>query len=107
MTTNQQQPDAAGVRRIAECFHPGEFLRDELQERGMNAEALARAISGKRHAYTVDVIQSVLEEKVSMTEHLSFRLHLLWGTSPAFWMNLQRSYDDWKAEAKKKEQPHE
>ena len=69
--------------------HPGEILREELlKPLGLSANQLAIALrvpSGR--------IVEILNEKRSITADTALRLARYFGTSPDFWMNLQKTYD--------------
>jgi HTH-type transcriptional regulator/antitoxin HigA len=77
---------------VAEAFHPGEFLRDELAARGLSAAQFAEA-SGL-HANTV---AEILGCALAVNAHAAFKLARALGTSPELWLSLQQSYDQWAA----------
>ena len=68
--------------------HPGEILRDELAELALSASALARALGVATNRVT-----AILNGQRGITADSALRLARYFGTSPEFWMNLQRSYD--------------
>lgn len=69
-------------------IHPGEILADELAELGMSADALAREIRvpGNR-------ISQIIAGKRAITADTALRLGHWFGTSPEFWLNLQKSFE--------------
>ena len=69
-------------RRPAEVFPPGEYLRDELQERGWNVTQLA-----ERAVVPAGEILAVLDGG-TITGRLSERLGIALGVSPWFWAGL-------------------
>lgn len=69
-------------------IHPGEILKDELNELGLSASALAKQI-----AVPVNRITSIINEKRSITADTALRLSRYFGTTPEFWLNLQSAYD--------------
>jgi addiction module HigA family antidote len=69
-------------------IHPGEFLRDELDELGMSAAELARRI----HVPT-NRISQILAGKRNITADTSLRLGRWFGTGPQIWLNLQQGYE--------------
>lgn len=77
-----------GMRAI----HPGEILKDELDELNLSANALAKAL-----AVPTNRITSILNEQRGITADTALRLAKFFGTSPDFWMSLQSSYDVKKA----------
>jgi len=77
-----------GMRAI----HPGEILKDELDELKLSANALAKAL-----AVPTNRITAILNEQRGITADTALRLATFFGTSPDFWMSLQSSYDVKKA----------
>ncbi|MCH7957586.1 MAG: HigA family addiction module antidote protein [Proteobacteria bacterium] len=69
-------------------IHPGEILRDELAERGLSANALARALGVPANRIT-----GILNGTRALTADTALRLARCFGTSPEFWMNLQQAYE--------------
>jgi len=70
------------------AIHPGEILREELDERGLSAAETSRAL----HVPTNRVSQ-ILAGKRAITADTAIRLGLWLGTGPDIWMNLQKSYE--------------
>lgn len=68
--------------------HPGEILADELDELGMTANALAKALSVPANRVT-----AILKEQQGITADTALRLSRYFGTTPQFWLNLQKSYE--------------
>jgi addiction module HigA family antidote len=75
-------------------IHPGEHLADELREIGMSAAGLARQI-----AVPVNRITGILNGQRGITADTALRLAHWFGTTPAFWLNLQQLYELRRAEA--------
>ena len=69
-------------------IHPGEQLRDELDERGMSGSELARALH-----VPAPRINDILAGKRGITADTALRLARYFGTSAEFWMNLQGAYE--------------
>lgn len=69
-------------------IHPGEFLREELDELGLSARAFADAL-GVPH----NRIAAILRGQRAVTADTALRLAAYFGTSADVWMNLQQSYD--------------
>ena len=69
-------------------IHPGEFLREILEERGISQAQFARAI---------DVAPMRISHVVRGTRPVTAELALLFGRafgqSPQYWLNLQTAYD--------------
>jgi antitoxin HigA-1 len=68
--------------------HPGEILRDCLDELGMSAYALAKAIR-----VPVNRVTAILAGRRAITADTALRLARCFGTSPEFWLSLQAGYD--------------
>jgi antitoxin HigA-1 len=69
-------------------IHPGEILGDELGEIGLSAKRLADVIE-----VPPDRIYQILAGKRNITADTALRLGRHFGTSAAFWMNLQSAYE--------------
>jgi addiction module HigA family antidote len=69
-------------------IHPGEVLSDELAELNMTATELARQLRVPHNRIT-----QIVQGKRAITGDTALRLGHWFGTSPAFWMNLQSLYD--------------
>lgn len=69
-------------------LHPGEHLKEILEELGMSQNAFAELIgvSAMRISY-------VVQGKRPVTAELAVLFGRVFGQSPQFWMNLQSSYD--------------
>ena len=68
--------------------HPGEILRDELDELGMSASALAAAL-----AVPTDRITAILRGERGITADMALRLSRYLGTTPQLWLNLQQTFE--------------
>ncbi len=68
--------------------HPGEILREELAELGLSANAFARSLGVPTNRIT-----AILNGARGISADSALRLARYFGTSPEFWMNLQRSHD--------------
>lgn len=69
-------------------IHPGEFLRDELEEIGISAAELARRIHVPPNR-----VSQILAGKRDITANTALRLGRWFGTGPAIWLNLQKAYE--------------
>ncbi len=69
-------------------IHPGEILADELREIGLSAAQLAREIE-----VPANRVSQIVAGKRTITADTALRLARYFGTSPDFWMNLQKAYD--------------
>ena len=78
----------------AQCFHPGEYIRDEMEARGWNVAELAKRMSV--HSMPVEIVTSLIECKQDITPNIAFGLRRAFGTSADLWMNLQKAFDVWQ-----------
>ena len=81
-TTNRMAP-----------VHPGEVLREEMDERDLSANALAQALGVPANRVT-----AFLHGQRGVTADTARRLSHYMGTSPEFWLNLQKTWDLRRAE---------
>ena len=84
-----------GSNPIARSIHPGETLREDLEELGMSAAELARRIE-----VPVNRITEILNGRRAVTGDTALRLGRFFGTSGEFWLNLQKLYELRLAERK-------
>ena len=68
--------------------HPGEILAEELQELGLSANALARALCVPTNRVT-----AILKGRRGVTADTALRLSRYFSTTPQLWMNLQKTYE--------------
>lgn len=78
---------ASNVMTPAEAFPPGEFLRDELEERGWSAVEFA-GILGR----PVQAVSEILNGKKEITPETALALGAALSTSAELWLNLQAMY---------------
>ncbi len=70
-------------------MHPGEVLREEfLIPLGLSAGTVAKACGVPRTR-----IERVAAEEVGISADTAMRLGRYFGTSPEFWLNLQRRFE--------------
>ena len=79
--------------RPAEVFHPGEFIRDELEEREWSQKDF-EDITGVKSAH----ISAVINGKRPVGVSLAVVMGRAFGTSAHFWLSLQNAYDVFEAE---------
>ena len=73
---------------------PGEVLREQLEELGMSANALAAALRVPTNRIT-----GILNEMRALTPETALRLERFFaGTTAQFWLNLQTGFDLRRAE---------
>ncbi len=72
----------------AEVFHPGEYLRDELEARGWTQTQFAKIIGRP-----VQLVNGIINGKTAVTAQTAKEIAAAFGTSAEVWLNLQSSYD--------------
>ena len=73
---------------MREPIHPGETLREDLDALDMSAAELARRIE-----VPVNRITQILNGQRAITGDTALRLGRFFGTSPEFWLNLQKIFE--------------
>jgi len=68
--------------------HPGEILREEMEEFELSARALAEALN-----VPANRVSSIVNGTRGITADTALRLSRYLGTTPELWMNLQKSYE--------------
>ena len=69
-------------------IHPGEILADELEELGISATALSRALDVPTNRIT-----QIINGQRAITAETALRLGRWFGTSAELWLNLQKQYE--------------
>ncbi len=70
------------------AIHPGEFLRETLEDMGLTQVALADAIGVSPMR-----VSHLLRGNRPVTAELALRLGRALGQTPQYWLNLQTTYD--------------
>ena len=68
--------------------HPGEAPGEELEELGLSASALARALE-----VPTNRILAILNGQRGVSADTELRLSRNFGTTPQFWLNLQKTFE--------------
>ena len=68
--------------------HPSEILREELDELGMSANALSKALG-----VPVNRITMILNGQRGVTADTALRLARYFGSTPQVWLNLQKTWE--------------
>jgi len=74
-------------------IHPGEHLRIDLEELGMSQAALARTLNVPKNR-----ISQIINGERGITADTALRLAHWMGTTPEYWLNLQKNFELKKAE---------
>ncbi|MFZ2872474.1 HigA family addiction module antitoxin [Zavarzinia sp.] len=70
-------------------MHPGELLREEI----IPATGLTKTDVANRLHISRQSLYDILSGRQPVTANIALRLSRLFGTSPAFWLNLQATHD--------------
>ena len=84
-------PNIDGMQR--KPTHPGEMLREDfLPDYDLTVAGLAESLGVSRQS-----VNELLRERRAVSPEMALRLARLFGNSPEFWLNAQRSVDLWNA----------
>ena len=84
-------PNSISMKR--KPTHPGEMLREDfLPDYGLSVSGLAADLGISRQS-----VNELLRERRAVSPEMALRLARLFGNSPEFWINAQRSVDLWEA----------
>ena len=78
-----------------EQVHPGAILKEELEERGLSANAFAL-----RLRVPPQRIQEIVAGRRGISPDTALRLEASLGTPARLWLDMQTAYDLFQAEAK-------
>ena len=67
--------------------HPGEILREELDELGISANALSKALG-----VPVNRVTMILNGQRGVTADTALHLARYFGSTPQVWLNLQKTW---------------
>lgn len=71
--------------------HPGEVLREEfMPDFGLSTSSLAERLGVSRQT-----VNELVHERRAVSPDMALRLARLFGTTPQYWLNLQRNVDLW------------
>jgi len=78
--------------RTRKPTHPGEILREDfMPDYGLTVVSLAEALGVSRQT-----VNEILRERRSISPAMALMLSRLFGNSPEFWLNAQRTVDLWE-----------
>ena len=75
------------ARTAAHAFSPGEYPRDELEERGWTVAEFAEIIGQSTQA-----VSEFLDARKETTAETAMTIAAALGTTPEVWLNLQTRY---------------
>lgn len=84
------------------AIHPGEFLRDILNDYSMTQEELSN-----RMGYSKNTVNEIITGKNSITKEAAMKLSKIFGLSFEYWVNLQIQYDSDKVRLESKKRIQE
>ncbi|PHR62200.1 MAG: addiction module antidote protein, HigA family [Robiginitomaculum sp.] len=70
-------------------IHAGEILREEFME-PLNLKAYTLS---KRIGVTRNTVEGLIRENVGISADTALRLARFFGTTPSFWLNIQKHYE--------------
>ena len=73
---------------LKRAVHPGEVLKDELEERGVSPASFARQID-----VPANRISRIMAGTLAVTRDSALRFGHWFGMDPQFWLNLQAQYE--------------
>ena len=82
---------------VTTWFHPGETLKELLEERNLSAEEFAQ-----KCRMSVDVISDFINGRTSVTTDFAETLEKNTGMPARMWIGLQKGYDEYLAKKAKK-----
>lgn len=72
--------------------HPGRILKNfYLKPLSLSVTQLSEKLDVSRKT-----VSNIVNEHKSVTPEMALRLSLAFGTTPDFWLNLQKKYDLWR-----------
>ena len=78
--------------------HPGEMLMEDfMPDFGLTAATLAEKLGVSRQT-----VNEILRERRTVSPSMALRLSRLFGNTPEFWLNAQRTVDLWRAQRENK-----
>jgi HTH-type transcriptional regulator/antitoxin HigA len=71
-----------------DVFHPGEFVKEEMEARNMSQQELADKLNISKSEMSL-----LLNGHRNITPSIAIKLEKVWGTDAEVWMNLQIRYE--------------
>jgi addiction module HigA family antidote len=71
-----------------DVFHPGEYISDEMEARGIKQIELAKSLGLSKSEMSL-----IVNGKRNLTVDLALKLEELWGIDAQLWMRLQMGYE--------------
>ncbi|WP_299289022.1 HigA family addiction module antitoxin [uncultured Mucilaginibacter sp.] len=80
--------DHTGKEIEIEAFHPGEFLLEEIEERGLLKKDVAQALGILPHH-----LSEIFAGKRNISAKLAIKIEKFLGISSHYWLGMQMEYD--------------
>jgi addiction module HigA family antidote len=91
-------PKTAPKRHTLPLIHPGQILKEDLDDAGIRMNRLARDIR-----VPMNRVSAIVNGKRTITADTALRLARYFGTSAQYWLNLQTTYELQAAEPELKD----
>lgn len=75
--------------RVSDAIHPGEFLKDAIEENNVSQIELAKRIGVHKK-----LINDIVNGKNPITRETAYKLSKIFELSTEYWVNLQKIYED-------------
>lgn len=85
---NNEILDHNGDEIEIEAFHPGEFLQEEIEARGIPKKDIAKSLDILPHH-----LSEIFSGKRNISARLAVKLEKLLGISSHYWLGLQMEYE--------------
>ncbi|RQO75577.1 addiction module antidote protein, HigA family [Pedobacter sp. KBW06] len=85
---NNQIFNHKGAEIVAEAFHPGIFLLEEIEERDLLKKLLAKELD-----LLPNNLSQIFTGKRNISVNLALKLEKVLGISAEYWIGLQTAYD--------------
>ena len=83
---------------LAKAFPPGDFIREELEERGWTQQQSLRSRIGR----PLQTVNMIVNGHKAITAETAYKLQKVFGPSAIYWMNLESIWQLYKLNEKKK-----
>jgi addiction module HigA family antidote len=87
-TMNKLRKTAANNLIAGDIYHPGEFLKEEMDARGMKQVDLVEALGVSKSEVSL-----IIHGKRNITASMAVMLESVFGITAEVWMNLQVKYE--------------
>jgi len=85
---NDKVLDHEGNAIEIEAFHPGQFLQEEIEERGLVKKEVAKALD-----ILPNHLSDIFAGKRNISAKMALKLEKLFETSAHYWLGMQMEYD--------------